>query len=92
VTAAAPEPAAATAGQAAGVDPTAIEYRVHAYAYNTLTTMLAADDRFVPLSVRDAIALAIIDAIEPIIRADERERLRKQFARTERVDVDRHIL
>jgi hypothetical protein len=38
--------------------------------------MLAADDRFAPLSVREAVAGAIVEAIEPVIRADER----KQFA------------
>jgi len=55
-----------------GVDPHSAAYRVHAHAFNTLTTMLAADDRFTPLSVREAIAGAIVEAIEPIIRADER--------------------
>jgi hypothetical protein len=63
----------ATPGQAAGgVDPSSIAYRVHAHAFNTLTRMLAADDRFVPLSVREAVAGAIVEVIEPLIRADER--------------------
>jgi hypothetical protein len=56
----------------AGVDPTSTAYRVHTHVFNTLTTMLGAGDRFVPLSERDAIASAIVEVIEPIIRADER--------------------
>lgn len=62
----------ATPGQEAAADPTTTAYRVHAHAFNMLTTMLAADDRFVPLSVREAVAGAIVEAIEPLIRADER--------------------
>lgn len=55
-----------------GVDPPTAAYRVHAHAFNTLTQMLAADDRFVPLPVREAIAGAIVEAVVPLIRADER--------------------
>lgn len=62
----------AAPGQAAGVDPRSIAYRVHAHAFNTLTEWLATDQRFVPLSVRDHIAAAIVGAIEPLIREDER--------------------
>jgi len=66
---------AGTPGQAAGVDPTSIAYRVHAYAFNKLTEWLATDQRFVPLSVRDDIATAVVAAVEGPIRADERERI-----------------
>jgi hypothetical protein len=56
-----------------GVDPSSTAYRVHAYAFNTLTQMMAGDEWSVPLSERDAIASAIVEVIEPLIRADERE-------------------
>jgi hypothetical protein len=59
-----------TPGQ--GIDPTSIEYRVHAHAFNALTRALP-DDLFMILSDRQAIASAIVEAIEPLIRTDERE-------------------
>ena len=52
---------------------TQTQERVHAYAFNTLTEMLGLDQPFVPLSVREAIARAIVAAVEPLIREDERE-------------------
>jgi hypothetical protein len=60
-----------TAGQA-GVDPASTAYRVHVCAFNALTEWLVTDARFVPLSVRHNIATAVVGAVEPLIRADER--------------------
>lgn len=57
---------------AAGVDPRSIEYRVHAHAFNALTRAVP-EDMFITLSDRQALADAVVAAIEPIIRADERE-------------------
>jgi hypothetical protein len=54
------------------VDPASIGYRVNAVAFNKLSEMMSGDEWFVPLSERMAIARAIVEAIEPMIRADER--------------------
>jgi hypothetical protein len=78
-----------TAG-GAGVDPASTAYRVHAYAFNTLTTMLAADDRYIPLSVREAIASAVVEAIEPLIRADDAGQVR--LAREDRDQLRKQVL
>jgi len=62
----------AAPGQAQAVDPHSIAYRVHAHAFNKLSEYLCTDQRFIPLSVRDAIASAVVEAVEPLIREDER--------------------
>jgi hypothetical protein len=56
---------------AAGVDPASAAYRVEAHAFNAVTRALAPDT-FMPLSERQAVAQAVVAAIEPVIREDER--------------------
>jgi hypothetical protein len=63
---------AATPGQALSPDPADFAYHVRATAFNVLTGKMAGDEWSVPRNKRDAIARAVVDAIEPLIRADER--------------------
>jgi hypothetical protein len=63
---------AATPGQALSPDPADFAYHVRATAFNVLTGKMAGDEWSVPRSERDAIARAVVDAVEPLIRADER--------------------
>jgi hypothetical protein len=63
---------AATPGQALSPDPADFAYHVRATAFNVLTGKMAGDEWHVPRSERDAIARAVVDAVEPLIRADER--------------------
>jgi hypothetical protein len=63
----------ATPGQALSPDPADFAYHVRATAFNVLTGKMAGDEWSVPRSERDAIARAVVDAVEPLIRADERE-------------------
>lgn len=63
---------AATPGQALSPDPAGFAYHVRATAFNVLTGKMAGGERHVPRSERDAIAIAVVDAVEPLIRADER--------------------
>lgn len=62
----------ATPGQALSPDPADFAYHVRATAFNVLTGKMAGDEWHVPRSERDAIARAVVDAVEPLIRADER--------------------
>jgi hypothetical protein len=64
--------ATATPGQALSPDPADFAYHVRATAFNVLTGKMAGDEWSVPRSERDAIARAVVDAVEPLIRADER--------------------
>lgn len=52
---------------------------VHAHAFNALTAAIAELGIFLPLSVREALATAVEAAIEPEIRADEREYTARQI-------------
>lgn len=52
---------------------------VHAHAFNALTATLAELGIFVSLSDREALASAVEAAIEPEIRADEREYAARQI-------------
>lgn len=63
---------AATPGQALSPDPADFAYHVRATAFNVLTGKMAGGEWHVPRSERDAIARAVVDAVEPLIRADER--------------------
>ena len=72
MTAAAPE-TPAVPGQALSPDPADFAYHVRATAFNVLTGKMSGDEWCVPRDERDAIARAVVDAVEPLIRADERD-------------------
>lgn len=81
---------AATPGQALSPDPADFAYHVRATAFNVLTGKMAGDEWSVPRSERDAIARAVVDAVEPLIRADDADQVR--LAREDRDQLRKRML
>ena len=52
---------------------------IHARTFNAVTLALGEAGWFIPLSVREAIAVAVEAEIEPEIRADEQERITREI-------------